>query len=135
MPVEDYSSKEYLRRSRETCASTMVEDDAEDWPVTRLSASQRVAARHANHDDLRRVRPQVVRRTQQRSLLRLGLSLVVTLVLALLALPYAMDLLYAGQVFPGVRVQGVSVAGISHDYLRATLAARYGPFLVQPIVL
>lgn len=121
MPVEDYSSKSYTRRARVAHESSIdVETRASDRAAR--PARARVEARR----NQRRVR---------RSPLRWLLGVVVVLAVAVLALPYAIDLAYADRVLPGISVQGVSVARVERTALRATLASRYEAFLRQPIDL
>lgn len=74
-------------------------------------------------------------RNRRRSLLRPLLVLLGLLLLAPLALPYALNLLYPDEALPGVRVQGVPVDGRSSSAIAADLAARHGDFLRQPLTL
>ena len=121
MPVEDYSSKSYIKRARLQHEQSFGDEAADPKQVARPTRF-RVEARRAQ-------------RRQRRSPLRLLLGLVVVLAVVVLALPYAVDLFYAGRVLPRISVQGASVANVERDALRATLASRYEAFLRQPIEL
>ena len=48
---------------------------------------------------------------------------------------YAFDRSYAGRIYPNVAVRGVSVGALTPEAARATLEARFAPFLAQPVTL
>ncbi len=83
-----------------------------------------------------RRRPQRRRTTRRRArLARWLFGALLTIVLVLLALPYAVHVLYLEQALPGVSVQGLPVSGQNRTAISAALAARYDDFLQQPITL
>lgn len=114
MPVEDYYQK-YGPIHRRRSSGELATDQA-DSPLPRR----------------RRTRRTVHRRTV---LLRLIVGIALTFLVALLVLPYAVDLYYADQPLPGVTVQGLPVAGDDQQTISAALAARHAEFLREPLTL
>jgi|HigsolmetaAR202D_1030399.scaffolds.fasta_scaffold00653_22 Uncharacterized vancomycin resistance protein len=123
MPIEDYSSKSYIRRARQN-RETYYEEPEPDRPERpgRPNSRARVEARRTQ-------------RLQRRSPLRSLFWLLCFVAIVLFGLPYGIDIAYANRVLPNIRVQGQDVAGLDQDELRTLLAERYGEFLDQPIQL
>jgi vancomycin resistance protein YoaR len=83
----------------------------------------------------RRQRPSRSRPRRRGGWLLTLILLLALLAIAVLALPYGLDVAYAGRVLPNVRVQGVPVQGVSSAALRTALASRYADFLDRPMTL
>ena len=119
MPINDYYQKYGPMQRRRAAAGQSPDSDEKpprEEPPDALPPPRR--------------RPQAAtRRSNTPWFVLLGLILVAPLIL-----PYLLNLLYRDQALPGVRVQGVPVAGLSSAALSAQLAERYGAFLQAPVV-
>lgn len=79
--------------------------------------------------------PRRRRSTRRRSLWPALVPLLLLLVAAPFALPYALNLFYPDQALPGVSVQGMPMAGRSSAEIAAEIAARHDDFVRQPLTL
>jgi vancomycin resistance protein YoaR len=109
-------------RSRERPVYPSSDEQAEHQET----AAQRIARRRA-----------LRRKTHQRRLspIRLLASVALAAVLALLALPYALQWHYQGRALPGISVQGLPVDDMDQQAIAAALRARHKAFLQQPVML
>lgn len=123
MPIEDYSSKSYIRRARQGKETYYEDDEPErEERAPRPNSRARIDARRTQ-------------RVQRRSPLRSLFWLLCLVAIAIFALPYGIDIAYANRVLPNISVQGQNVSGLDQNELRSILADRYGEFLDQPIQL
>lgn len=115
MPIDDYFQEYGPIQRRRAAGASLVPDEP----------------------PLREGRPRPPRRRRASARRRSGpWLLLLLLVLSVpLALPYALSLIYRGEAFPGVSVQGQPVAGMSAEAINAILSERYADFLRQPVSL